>query len=229
VFHSTISDEGQGRKVAEDWERVLAGWCGSEQDRRESSAQVGLPERVDVSREWRTTSVFFFLIAVLASCTFQETWEEKQETGQEGPNASPSDLVAAWIEMWNDYDLDRVPELFLADDRVTYFSSEFEGVIQGFPGVLAHHEGFGFVPGGAEKGTRLWVEELTEARFQNSAVLTGIWFFQREESPSESISVAPQRGPVTFVCVLEGGKWRFAHMNFRDYLDVEGEEGGEAR
>jgi hypothetical protein len=35
-----------------------------------------------------------------------------------------SELVDDWVALWNCYDLSRVPELFLNDERVTYFSSE---------------------------------------------------------------------------------------------------------
>jgi hypothetical protein len=139
--------------------------------------------------------------------------------------------------MWNAYDLDQVAEFFLTDGRLTYFSSEFEGVIRGYDSVLEHHRGFGFVPGGEDRGTRLWLGGLTEDAFGDAAVLTAIWYFQRGErvavenageavgdqpAGGEATSVpgaAPQRGPVTFVCVLDEGRWRFAHMNFGNYPD----------
>ena len=35
-----------------------------------------------------------------------------------------SELVDEWVAIWNSYDIPRVPELFLNDQRVTYFSSE---------------------------------------------------------------------------------------------------------
>jgi hypothetical protein len=133
--------------------------------------------------------------------------------------SGPAALVQTWVEMWNSYDLDQVEGLFLNDDRLTYFSSEREGVIRGFQGVLEHHRGFGFVPGGLEQGTRLWVEDLWAHVFEEAAVLTGIWFFQR--SGEAEPSTDPQRGPVTFVCVHEDGAWRFVHMNFGEYLPPE--------
>lgn len=143
-------------------------------------------------------------------------------------------LVDDWVQMWNSYDLDRVEELFLTDERLTYFSSEREGVIKGFPAVLAHHEGFGFVPGGRSQGSRLWLEEVRLDLFEETAVGTGIWYFQGAEE-SESVSPGPeeeaggtarglsgpQRGPVTFVCVEEDGRWRFVHMSFSEYLEEE--------
>jgi hypothetical protein len=136
---------------------------------------------------------------------------------------APTDLVSEWVEIWNSYDLDRVGDLFLIDDRVSYFSSEFEGVIRGFDAIMEHHRGFGFVSGGEDRGSRLWVEGLTQDVLGEAAVLTGIWFFQRADA-----SGPPQRGPVTFVAVLNERAWRFAHMNFGTYLESEtGEtEGG---
>jgi len=133
--------------------------------------------------------------------------------------SGPATLVQTWVEMWNSYDLNQVEGLFLNDDRLTYFSSEREGVIRGFQDVMDHHRGFGFVPGGLEQGNRLWVEDLRTDVFEEAAVLTGIWFFQRS---GEAESLAdPQRGPVTFVCVYEDGAWRFVHMNFGEYLPPE--------
>ncbi len=160
---------------------------------------------------------------------------------------TPRELVATWVDMWNSYDLNQVEKLFLTDDRVSYFSSEFQGAIQGFESVLEHHEGFGFVAGGDDsRGTRLWVEDLTEDRFTDTAVLTGVWFFTRTDfppeagdpaeavdapdsgggSPAAEADAPPQKGPVTFVCVLEEGGWRFAHMNFGNYLEAEEETEG---
>jgi hypothetical protein len=120
--------------------------------------------------------------------------------------------VDEWVAMWNSYDLDQVEKLFLSDDRLTYFSSEREGVIRGLEELLEHHRGFGFVPGGNPGGTRLWVEYLRSDSFGDVAVLTGIWFFQGGEGDP------PQRGPVTFVTVRDSGQWRFVHMTFSEYL-----------
>jgi ketosteroid isomerase-like protein len=130
----------------------------------------------------------------------------------------PEPLVDAWVEMWNSYDLDRLPELFLADDRLTYFSSEREGLIRGFDAVVEHHRGFGFVPGGTATGSRLWLEELDVQRFGDAAVVTAIWFFQGAQEGEAPEVQDPQRGPVTIVCLLEEGGWRFVHMNFSEYL-----------
>jgi|GEM_PF-645686 len=137
------------------------------------------------------------------------------------PQSEPSDgttgleeLVQDWVEMWNTYDLDQVQRLFLDDQRLTYFSSEKEGIIRGMEAVLEHHRGFGFVPAGESKPTRLWVEGLRTDLLGETAVITGIWFFQSIPEAEDD----PQKGPVTFVCVLEQGEWRFVHMNFSEYL-----------
>ena len=128
--------------------------------------------------------------------------------------AGPDELVREWVEMWNSYDLDQVHRLFLDDQRLTYFSSEREGIIRGMDAVLEHHRGFGFVLGGESKPSRLWVEGLRTDYLGETAVITGIWYFQSTSESEES----PQKGPVTFVCVRAAGEWRFVHMNFSEYL-----------
>jgi hypothetical protein len=115
--------------------------------------------------------------------------------------------------MWNSYDLDEVRELFLDGPGLTYFSSEREGVIRGMDSLLDHHRGFGFLPGGDERASRLWVEGLEEDIFGDAAVLTGTWFFQSDVGSPEG----PQKGPVTFVCVRRADGWKFVHMNFSEY------------
>ncbi len=126
-----------------------------------------------------------------------------------------STRVDAWVALWNTYDLRKVDELFVRDDRLTYFSSEKEGVIRGGDAVRRHHEGFGFVPGGGgPKPTRLWLENVTTAEFAGSttAVVSAVWYFARDGRPQV------QRGPVTLVFVHEvGGAWRIAHAHFGNY------------
>jgi hypothetical protein len=125
--------------------------------------------------------------------------------------------VKKWVEFWNTYDLDKVDELFLQDDRLTYFSSEIEGAIIGFDAVREHHKGFGFVSGGKEQPNKLWVEDLHFADFNSSVVVTGIWYFQRPDGPK-------QRGPVTIVCIRRGDRFKIAHMNFSEYKDKKKEK-----
>lgn len=126
-------------------------------------------------------------------------------------------LVEDWVGMWNSYDLNQVQELFLSDPRLTYFSSEKEGVIRGMEALLEHHAGFGFIPGGEERVSRLWLESTVTDLLSGAAVITGIWFFRSDGNMDNT----PQRGPVTMVAVREGEEWRFVHMNFSEYLPDE--------
>jgi hypothetical protein len=50
------------------------------------------------------------------------------------------EIVDDWVKFWNTYDLNQVEKLFLKDDRVTYFSSERQGVIKGYEALVRHHE-----------------------------------------------------------------------------------------
>lgn len=123
--------------------------------------------------------------------------------------------VGAWVELWNTYDLEGVEELFLTDDRLTYLSSEKEGVIVGIDAVREHHRGFGFIPGGADKGAKLWVDDLHTSNFGPTAVVTGVWYFRNAEG-------TVQRGPMTMVYIADGGGYRLAHLHFANYLDENG-------
>lgn len=109
----------------------------------------------------------------------------------------------AWEKSWNTYDLDAVPQLFINDSSVTYFSSERAGLIHGIDSLVKHHRGFGFVPGGKVSSNRLW---LTELRYLPLA-LTATWHFQRPESPE-------QKGPVTFMLKKSANGIRIAHAHF---------------
>ena len=110
--------------------------------------------------------------------------------------------------MWNRFDLDRVDALFVRDARVTYFSSEKPGIIAGIDALREHHRGFGFVPGGADKGSRLWLESTTAHTYGRVVLVTATWFFQRRGSDKA------QRGPVTLVLVNDSGGCRIAHAHF---------------
>jgi hypothetical protein len=112
------------------------------------------------------------------------------------------------VEMWNRFDLDRVDDLFVRDARVTYFSSEKPGLIAGIDAVRQHHRGFGFVPRGSDRGSRLWLETVQAHTYGNVVVVTATWLFQRAGATT------PQRGPVTLVLLGEGGSCRIAHAHF---------------
>jgi hypothetical protein len=121
--------------------------------------------------------------------------------------------LGSWVDLWNTYDLSKVDALFLTDDRVTYFSSEKEGLIRGIEAVREHHRGFGFVPGGKTSERELWVEDVNVVEHGHAAVVTGIWFFGKRSDSPENI----QRGPVTFVYVLDEDQYRLAHLHFARY------------
>ena len=120
-------------------------------------------------------------------------------------------IVDEWARFWNTYDLDQIEKLFLKDGKVTYFSSEKQGVIKGFDALVSHHEGFGFVKGGKIHLNKLWLEGIDVEDFGDSAIMCAIWFFKR---PNVDV---PQRGPVTLVYVRDADGWRIAHANFGNY------------
>jgi hypothetical protein len=122
-------------------------------------------------------------------------------------------LVARWVHLWRTYDLDLVDELFLADDRLTYFSSEKEGLVRGIDAVREHHRGFGFVPGGKAPEQQLWVDDVQADRFGDTAVVTAIWYFGDPSRPASE----NQRGPMTMVYVRDGETFRIAHLHFANY------------
>jgi ketosteroid isomerase-like protein len=129
------------------------------------------------------------------------------------PDPEAARLVERWVALWNSYDLDVVDELFLADARVTYFSSEKEGLIRGIDAVREHHKGFGFVSGGKKAARELWVQDLESDVFGDTAVVTATWFFgSKKASPEEN-----QRGPMTLVLVRLDGSYRLAHLHFASY------------
>ena len=71
-----------------------------------------------------------------------------------------------------------------------------------------------FIKGGKKQPNKLWVEELHTSVFGTTVVVTGIWFFQREDG-------SKQRGPVTIVYVRVENEFRIVHMNFSTYTDSE--------
>ena len=129
-----------------------------------------------------------------------------------GPAFDVEAHVGRWVAMWNSFDLDEVDELFVADSRVSYLSSEREGLIRGIDEVREHHRGFGFVPGGREPEKELWVEQVRSADFGETTVVTAVWYFGDREERDEA-----QRGPMTIVYVMENGEYRIAHMHFAGY------------
>lgn len=179
---------------------------GETATRRKTKGQM----KVRKLRFAMTLVVCFALFA--AACTTNETV----------PAFDTDENMAAWVNLWNTYDLSLVDDLFLTDSTVTYFSSEREGLITGIEAVLTHHEGFGFVHGGKEAEQELWVDDVHTATHGPTSIVTGVWFFgQRDDAPDEV-----QRGPFTFVYVLMGAEYRLAHLNFGTYLETPDGEGG---
>jgi len=118
--------------------------------------------------------------------------------------------VDAWKLSWNTYDLKLVDQLFLRDGRMTYFSSEKAGRIQGFEALVEHHRGFGFVPGGKNADQRLWLEEVRVEPWGQIAVMTAKWYFDRDVAGQGPL----QKGSVTFVYTRGEDGWRIGHGHF---------------
>ncbi len=154
--------------------------------------------------------LFVILGMTLVGCSRSPIGREAAGTPE--PAFDSTREVAAWVNMWNTYDLALVDELFVRDDRLTYFSSEREGAIIGIEAVREHHKGFGFADGGVTQDSRLWVEDLHAADLGCAAIVTGIWYFERPTGPR-------QRGPFTFVYVRDAEEFRLVHLNFGNYLD----------
>jgi hypothetical protein len=122
--------------------------------------------------------------------------------------------IGDWVKMWNTYDLDEVNRLFITDERLTYLSSEKEGTIQGIEAIREHHRDLGFVEGGKKQPNKLWVDNLVTTDLGETAVVAGIWYFQRPAGPV-------QRGPMTMVYLLEDEEYRIVHMHFANYREDE--------
>jgi hypothetical protein len=169
---------------------------------------AGTPERADVTGlTGPTRPCGDPLLVLVASCGLND----RSPASQEAFDADSH--VAAWVELWNTRDMALVDELFVDDSSLTYLSSEREGLIEGFAAVRAHHEGFGFIEGGAEPEQELWVENVRSSVYGGAAVVGAIWQFGDRASPPDSIA----RGPMTAVYVWAGDRYRIAHMHFAEY------------
>jgi len=155
---------------------------------------------------YRIAAVFTVVSIILCMCTCSNT-----------PAFNIEETVNKWVAMWNSYDLSQVDNLFITDSSVTYFSSEKEGVIKGIEALREHHKGFGFVEGGKAQENKLWLKDIHTGIYGSTAVVTGIWLFQRASDPPGKV----QRGPVTMVYVYKDNEYRIAHMNFGNYESEE--------
>ena len=133
--------------------------------------------------------------------------------GNERLDFNIEETIDHWVAMWNAYDLSLVDELFLTDSRITYISSEKEGIIKGIDAIREHHKGFGFVHGGKNQDNKLWVEDVHTNVFRSTAIVVGTWLFQRGSESSDEV----QRGPFTFVYIRKGNAYRLAHLHFANY------------
>ncbi len=126
--------------------------------------------------------------------------------------ATPRAVLDGWLEMWGEYDLDGVAELFVNDDALTYFPSDREGVIQGFDAVLEYHRGLGFTAGGFDPENELWIEQATLSDFEESAVVTATWYFGTRLTRRIA-----GRGPLTMVIARTASGYRISHVNLGNY------------
>ncbi|MSR21146.1 MAG: hypothetical protein EXR91_09235 [Gemmatimonadetes bacterium] len=126
--------------------------------------------------------------------------------------ATAEDLLEGWLAMWRRYDLDRMADLFVNDDALTYFPSDREGLIEGFAAVREYHEGLGFVAGGFQPESEMWLEQVTVADFEESAVIGAVWYFGTRVNRR-----AGGRGPLTMVLARTDAGYRISHVNFGNY------------
>jgi hypothetical protein len=130
---------------------------------------------------------------------------------------SPRALLDAWVELWGSYDLAPVYDLFVADDRLTYFSSEYEGMRRGFSTIVEHHRSLDFVEDGGPREGVIWVDDVEMVDFGSTVLIGAIWYFGNPQTPD-----AAQRGPMTMLAVAEDGGYRIGHMHFATYAESGG-------
>jgi imidazolonepropionase-like amidohydrolase len=126
--------------------------------------------------------------------------------------STPQAVLEGWLGMWRKYDLDRVSELFVDDDALSYFPADREGVIEGFSAVLDYHRALGFVSGGFDPQNDLWLERVMIADFEDSAVVTAIWQFGNRLARRIS-----GRGPFSMVIARTAAGYRISHVAFGNY------------
>jgi hypothetical protein len=123
---------------------------------------------------------------------------------------SAGSTLTAWTLSWNLYDLDLARRLFEPSRKMTYFSSEKPGRIQGLNGLLEHSKSFGFVPGGKVADNRLWLDSFNVLGTEDMALAAAFWYFDRDVAGPGPV----QKGPVTFVFVRDGESWKIVHAHF---------------
>lgn len=156
----------------------------------------------------------YILAAIFLVALSGLAYSGPSQTENQGAPFDEEKWVGGWVAMWNSYDLNEVSRLFVTDERLTYLSSEREGVLRGIEAIREHHRSFGFVAGGKEQPNKLWVDSLATTDLGGTAVVAGIWYFQRADG-------SVQRGPMTIVFLRVNGQYRIAHMHFATYLENE--------
>jgi len=76
-----------------------------------------------------------------------------------------------WVSLWDAYDLEMLPDIFLWDPTVTYFSSETEGLLRGTEALRDHYRSMGFATGGRTPEQSLWVEEVHAVATGSTAIV----------------------------------------------------------
>jgi len=136
---------------------------------------------------------------------------EREVNATTGP-ASPQEALESWLGLWRRYDTEDLADVFLVDRALTYFPSDSVGLVEGFDAVVEYHEAQGFVPGGLRPDQELWLESTVITDFEESAVVSALWYFGNRVSRED---VA--RGPLTLVVVRTNQGYRISHVNMANY------------
>ncbi len=135
----------------------------------------------------------------------------RAERDARGPR-SPQEALESWVALWRRYDADRLEEVFLKDASLTYFAPDAQGVLEGYEAVARHHRDLGFVGGGFRPEQELWLEETVFADFDESVVVTAVWYFGNRVSRRSA-----GRGPLTIVLVRTAAGYKISHLHMGTY------------
>jgi len=152
--------------------------------------------------------ITIIILLVLIGCS---TATEKKTTLTE---IESNAVIGKWLNLWETYDVNKLGDVFLESDKLTYFSSEKRGLIKGYDKMKPHHIGFGFVEGGKKPAKSLWLENIETRVYDGSTMVGGVWYFGDKSLPKDSIS----NGPVTFIIVKDKqGLAKIIHTHFANY------------
>jgi len=138
--------------------------------------------------------------------------DDAPPTARAAGAASARDILEAWLEMWRRYDLDGLGDVFVDDPALTYFPSDGQTLLEGLDAVTAYHEGIGFVSGGFQPESELWLDDVTISDFGESAVVGAVWHFGSRVDQG-----GVPRGPLTLVMSRTPQGLRITHVNFGNY------------